>query len=276
MPENLQLDAFLAGKPAPDAPPAEPPVAAEPAVADDTPPDTPEAPQAAPEGPDEPSTAEPEKETREPQHFRELRTSVEAAKREREDWKSRAVRAETERDELRRQFEAASRAPAAPAAPAAPQMDIREAMAADPSIKAAVLTRLDTSEMILRREIGDEAVNALQADFTAAMGRDPTLQARVLTQRDPYRWAHKHMQTLRLQQDIGDDPAGYEARMRERIEAEIMAGRSNGAAGNGAARVSPAAGMAPSLAQARSAAPRSASGWTGPQSLDQILAQPRK
>ena len=186
MPENLQLDAFLAGKPAPDAPPAEPPVAAKPAVAD-TPPDPPEAPQAAPEGPDEPSTAEPEKEPREPQHFRELRSSVEAAKREREDWKARAIRAETEHAELRKQWEAAQRAPAAQAAPPPPQMDIREAMAADPLIKAAVLTRLDTSEMILRREIGDEAVNALQADFTAAMGRDPTLQARVLTQRDPYR-----------------------------------------------------------------------------------------
>lgn len=266
---NTQLDAFLAGgrEAAPAEAPQEPPQQAEPPPAPDTPPTEPAASTAPETTPQEPP--EGEAEHGEATNFRELRKVTETYKREREDYKSRAVRAETQAEELRKQIEAAQRGPEPRQAPPA-QQDIREAMAADPSIRAAVLTRLDTSEMLLRRELGDDAVNSLQEEFTQAMARDPTLQARVLVQRDPYKWAHKHIESLRLQQEIGDDPAAWREKQRAAWEAEF-ASRGNGAAAP-QPRVSPAAGMAPSLASARSAAPRSAPAWTGPPSLEQILA----
>lgn len=266
---NNQLDAFLSGGTAPesmpDAAPAEPVPEAQPA------------PEATPETPPGPvqAPAETEPTPRQGDGRTVPLAVLEGERKQRQDWKEQAVRAQTERDELRKQLDEAKRAP--PPQPQQPQQqglppqDIREAMAADPSIRAAVLTRLDTSEMLLRRDLGDDEVNALQGEFQQAMAQDPSLQARVLTQRDPYRWAHQHMKAIRLRQEIGDDPAGYEARMRARLEAEIMAGQP--ANGNGAARTSPAAGMAPSLASARSAAPRTAPAFSGPPSLDAILAE---
>jgi hypothetical protein len=258
---ETQLDAFLAGggAPAPVETPQEPP-AEQPAPT--TEPEAPEAPAASQEPP------EGEPEHGEATNFRKLRDVVETTKREREDYKSRAIRAETQAEELRKQLEA-PRQEQRQAPP--PQMDIREAMAQDPAIKAAVLTRLDTSEMLLRERLGDDAVNQLQQDFTAAMARDPTLQAKVLVQRDPYRWAMKHLESIKLYDEIGDDPAGWREKQRALWEAE----RANGATTQ-QPRVSPAAGMAPSLASARSAAPRSAPAWSGPRPLESIVGDIRR
>jgi hypothetical protein len=65
--------------------------------------------------------------------------------------------------------------------------------------------------------------------------------------------------------DLGDDPAAY----RERIRAELAAEMANGTAPM--PPVSPAAGLQPSLANVRSAAPRGAPAFSGPPSLGDIV-----
>jgi hypothetical protein len=72
--------------------------------------------------------------------------------------------------------------------------------------------------------------------------------------------------TARLHEEIGTDPAAYEAKIRAKIEAERGADPP----------VSPVAGMPPSLANARSSAPRGTNGFTGPPSMDDILRRPER
>jgi hypothetical protein len=61
------------------------------------------------------------------------------------------------------------------------------------------------------------------------------------------------------------------AEERAKWEAEAL-----GQPGNGAARPSPVAGMAPSLANVRSVAGRTTSTFTGPPSMDDILRRPQQ
>ena len=76
------------------------------------------------------------------------------------------------------------------------------------------------------------------------------------------------VERLRLIRKVTTDPAGYEAELRAKWEAEANGGGN----GQAAPRVSPAAKLPPSLANVRSALPRSSSAYTGPQSLDDIWA----
>jgi hypothetical protein len=73
-------------------------------------------------------------------------------------------------------------------------------------------------------------------------------------------------QTAKLHDEIGTDPAAYEARLRAKWESE----RGNGA------QPSPVAGMPPSLANARSSAPRSSNGFSGPLAMEDILRRPER
>jgi hypothetical protein len=69
--------------------------------------------------------------------------------------------------------------------------------------------------------------------------------------------------------DIGDDPAQY----RSKIEAEARAKWEQERQAAPAERpVSPAVGMQPSLATARSVAGRSAPQWSGEPSLDDVVS----
>jgi hypothetical protein len=72
--------------------------------------------------------------------------------------------------------------------------------------------------------------------------------------------------TARLHEEIGTDPAAYEARLRAKWEQEKGADPP----------VSPVAGMPPSLANARSSAPRGMNGFSGPPSLDDIFTRPKR
>jgi hypothetical protein len=83
--------------------------------------------------------------------------------------------------------------------------------------------RLNISEMALRRELGPEAVEAVKAEFVQAMRSNPALQAQLYQQPDPYAWAAKQVEVMKLQREIGDDPAAYRAKLRAEIEAEMNA-----------------------------------------------------
>lgn len=217
------------------------------------------------------------------------RRALEDERHKRQDWKIKATKAETERDELRRQLDEAKRAPPAAAPQPAPQPPPAAQIeppnpATDPGGYAAFVAQqaeakvwtaqmhghLNASERALRKEIGKEAVDALIAEVKPELQRNPALHREFLSQDDPYAWLHEKLSNVRLAREVTTDPEAYKAKLRAEWEAE------RGGAAPAAPRVSPAAGLPPSLASARSVAARSAPAWTGPPEMDEILAQRRK
>jgi hypothetical protein len=254
-----ELDDFLKGgtppeeAPAPAAVESPPP---EPAKQDDKPADT----------DDEPDLAPRDGEALIP------RRAFEAIRHERQDWKAKAIRAETEREELRKQLEAASKArepepERAPPRPLDPSQDPQGFVAEIE--RRQINHHLNVSEMMMRKEIGDEAVDALVSEFRGLAKSDPSLSAKLYAQPHPFEFARKYVETAKMQREIGDDPSAYKARLRAEWEAEQASTAP-------APRVSPAAGMAPSLATARSVAARSAPAFSGPPPLEDIVASIRR
>ena len=83
----------------------------------------------------------------------------------------------------------------------------------------------------------------------------------------PYQWMIDNNATARLHEEIGTDPAAYEQKLRAKWESER---------GADPPPVSPAAGLPPSLANARSSAPRSSNGFAGPMAMEDILRRPER
>ena len=279
MAANEQLESFLASESAP-APAAEP---ATPAA--------PEAPPAAatpkPEAKAEPAskatTAKPEaEEDTDPPEALEgepviPRRAYEDERRKRQDWKARAVEAETKHKELMRQLEDAQRrATAPPPQPQAPPQPPPDP-AVDPrgyhqymeqrQAAADLNQRLNVSEIMLREKIGDEKLNQYVEEFRGMAEADPTLFGKLYSQPHPYNWLTREVERQRTLRDVGDDPAAFrakiEAEARAKWEAEVKAAPPP---------VSPAAGLQPSLATARSVAGRTAGAWTGEPSLEDVLS----
>jgi hypothetical protein len=256
---DTELDTFLggAGEPAPEPQqePAPPPEQQEPEEeAEGDPPEQEEAPE--PPKPGERTVP---------------LAALEAERAQRRDHKERAARLEGELAELRRQFDEAKRAAQQPPQQAQPPQQIDPVQ--DPAgyhaqVQQLMLNeRLNISEMALRREIGEEKVEAVKAEFVQAMRSNPALQAQLYQQPDPYAWAAKQVEVMKLQREIGDDPAAYRAKLRAEIEAEMNAAQPAAPV----APVSPAARLAPSLANARSAAPRGSGAWAGPTPLEELF-----
>lgn len=192
--------------------------------------------------------------------------ALEGERKARQDWKEKALVAEGEMAELRRQLEEA-RKPPSQSAPVAQPID----PSVDPQgfvgrVQEVMLNeRLNTSEMMVRKELGGEKVDAMIAEFKTLAQADPALFAKLYQQPHPYEWAHKEVEKAKALREIGEDPAAYRARIRAEIEAEI-----------GAAPTAEAARPAlpgPSLATARNAAPRSAPAFSGPDSIEDILSR---
>jgi hypothetical protein len=133
-------------------------------------------------------------------------------------------------------------------------------------------TVFNVSEMLARREHGDEHVDKLVNDFAEMARNDPTLWEKVRGQRDPFGWAHREMERQRLLRDVGDDPSAYEKKLREKWEAERTAQMPAGLA---VPTNTPAPNMPQSLAGVRSVAGRTAPVWSGPPSDQQIAADIR-
>src|SRR4029079_6033282 len=131
--------------------------------------------------------------------------------------------------------------------------------------------RLNTSEMLALEKHGKETIDAETEYFQKRTQADPRLWNELYSKPHPYQWMIDNNATARLNEEIGTRPAEY----RPRTAAE---GRAKWEAENGAGgqRVSPAAGLPPSLASARSAALRGTNGFSGPPSLSDILARPSR
>lgn len=194
--------------------------------------------------------------------------ALEKVRAERADHKERAARFEGELAEVRRQLEEAKRGPAIQPQAPQPINPVENPEGFVERIQQVVLNeRLNTSELMLRKELGAETVDAAIAEFQAAAKADPSLFPKLYSQPDPYAWMHKQVERIRAQAEIGDDPAAYRAKLEADLRAKWEA--EQGAAP--VAKVSPAAGLAPSLANARSAASRSAPTFTGPTPLEDLF-----
>jgi len=252
---NEQVDAFLKGESEP-APAETPPVEAEPIPQP--------APEPAPQpenDDDEPLPVAAEGEPAVP------RRALEDERHKRQNYAVQAAKFEAERDMLAKQLEEIKKAPPPP--PAEPRAPI------DPSKDphAALLNeRLNISEMLARDKLGDDKVDLAVREFETASKADPTLVQRAFAQRSPYHWIVQEMERQRVQREMGDDPVKWQEGERARIRAEIEAERAKAEE----PKVSPVAGLPPSLATVRSASPRNAPAFTGDQSLDDILGQRRK
>ena len=264
-----QLDAFLSSGAQPEA--TETPA----------PQESKAAPEAAPTKA-APTTKEPSKATPEPDDDVEPgepapheaivpRSAYEKERARRQDWKSRAVAVETEMALLKKQLDEAKNAPPPQSTPP-PQLEpidpVRDPEGYTRRMRGVVLNeRLNTSEMLALEKHGKETIDAETEYFQRRTQADPRLWNELYSKPHPYQWMIDNNATARLHEEIGTDPAAYEAKIRAKIEAERSAAPPP---------VSPAAGLPPSLASARSAAPRGTNGFSGPPSLADILTRPAR
>jgi hypothetical protein len=269
---NEQLESFLAGETAtvtdapapapqaaPEAPAPKPEAKAEPAAKPD---------KAKPEPEDE-ADAEPTDRLEQDGKSYIPQQVLERERQRRQDWKARAVEAETRHKELQRQLdEATRRATAPPPQPPDPATNPQGwAQHVVQQQQAALLNeRLNNSEMMLADKIGAEKLNEYVQEFRNLANADPTLFGKLYSQPHPYAWLTREVDRLRLVRDVGDDPAAF----RAKIEAEARARWEQEAKAQPAP--SPAAGMQPSLGTARSVAGRTAGAWSGEPSLEDVLS----
>lgn len=213
-------------------------------------------------------------------------SALEGERRQRQDWKEKALKADGEIAELRRQLEEARKAPPHPVQqPAAPQGPTWINPAEDPvayhqRVQDVITSaRFDMSENMLRSRVGDEAVDQLIKEFETIRAEQPDLGDKLASelrmQRDPYGWAYNQLEAIRMQREIGNDPAAYRARMEAEIRAKLEEEFRGGGQGGTVPQqpVSPVAGRAPSLAGVRSAAARSAPVITGPTPMADIFGR---
>ena len=258
-----ELDSFLASE-------------AQAATAEPAPPAAPEAPPAAPASDPAPKAAAepkaPDDDAEPPQPLDGEpvipRRAYEDERRKRQDWKEKAARLEGELAAMKRQQEEAARPQPQPMPPLAPIDPAQDPQGFTNRLQQVLLNeRLNNSEMMLREKLGPEKVDEYVNEFKQLAARDQTLFGKLYQQTNPYSWMQREVERQRVLRDVGDDPSAY----RTRIEAEARAKWEAEAAAK-SAPVSPAAGLQPSLANARSVAGRSAGTWTGEPSLEDVLS----
>jgi hypothetical protein len=198
---------------------------------------------------------------------------------ERNDYKSQVAAKDTEIRLLREQIEEAKRTPpvprqdAKPATPAAPPQMPNPVEDPDGYARWDADRRwdmrLDMSESVLRGAKPAAEVDEALKLFKEEAGRNPALAASLRQQQHPWGWMFEQAQKIKAQREIGDDPAAYRAKLEAEIRAQIAAEAAPPAEPTSARPASPS--VPRSLANTRSAAPRSAPAFSGPPSLTDIL-----
>ncbi|MDN7654321.1 hypothetical protein QZM62_12790 [Burkholderia multivorans] len=190
--------------------------------------------------------------------------ALEEERKGRQDWKEKAIRFEEELKHLRAQQ-------GQPQAQATQQPQSSTPPVALTYEHALLNERMNMSEMMVRQQHGDEAVDSALEVFQKAVQENPALGAQLAQQRHPWQFMLDQAKRIQAMQEIGTDPAAYRQKLRDEILAELQQQGATPAA-QVTAPAAPAAPVIPrSLATARSSAPRSAPVWTGPTSLNDIL-----
>ena len=280
-----ELDSFLKEGTRPEGAPAAVEAPPEPS-APDTPPAESKAPEAAPEAAAKTSEpkAEPEDDAQ-PHTGSDNRTvPFSALEKVRNDWKSKYAAEQARAELLAKQLEEAKRPPPPPSSQP-PQQDHVVQLPdfnTDPRgfvvgmaiqhQRELVNERLNISQALLTDKIGEAKVQEYVADFKAFAEQDPTLWPKLYQQAMPYQWMTSEIDRRRMHREIGDDPSAFEARIREKVLAEIAAAGGNG---NGEAAPAPRGpglpAQPPSLASARSVAGRTAVAFTGPPPMSELF-----
>jgi hypothetical protein len=286
MADNAQLDTFLAaGTPPEGAEAPDPLIDPQGWAQTQKPPEaTPEPPTKALEKPGEVKPAPEPEEDVAPHSGSDNRTvPFSALEKVRNDWKSKYAAEQARAELLAKQLDEAKKPPPPQAAPPQP---VYQQPPPDPATDPYGYARhvmhlqgqqqlnhqLNTSEMLLREKIGDDKVTEYVNEFKELAARDQSLFPKLYSQPHPYAWMQREVERQRVLRDVGDDPTAFrakvEAEARAKWEAELAQQPMNG--GNGHA-VSPAAGLAPSLANARSVAGRTTTTFTGPPPLEALF-----
>ena len=79
--------------------------------------------------------------------------------------------------------------------------------------------RLNTSEMMALDKHGKEVIDKETAYFQQRTQADPRLWAELYSKPHPYQWMIDSNATARLHEEIGTDPAAYEAKVRAKMGA---------------------------------------------------------
>ena len=189
--------------------------------------------------------------------------ALEAERKQRKDWKEKALRLEGELAAYQRQQQ--SQQPQADPEPVDPLAAVQNQVLNE---------RFNMSEMIARRDYQD--LDEKLAIFEKAAQLNPALAAQLRTQPHPWDWMYKEAQKLQLMSEIGDNPASYREKLKAELLAELGQPQAQAPASAPAAAApapAPAAQIPQSLATARSAGARSAPAWSGPSTLDSILGK---
>ena len=217
-----QLDAFLSSGAQPEAtdtPAPEPSKAAPEAASTKASPAAKEPAKAAPEPEDDAEPGDPE-----PGQPIVPRTAYEQERKRRQDWKSRADKAETERDMLAKQLEAAKAPPPAstPPPPPEPIDPVKDPEGYTRRMRGVVLNeRLNTSEMLALEKHGKETIDAETAYFQKRTQADPRLWNELYSKPHPYQWMIDNNATARLHGEIGTDPAAYRGMIAAKNESKV-------------------------------------------------------
>ncbi|WP_321967654.1 hypothetical protein [Burkholderia cepacia] len=188
--------------------------------------------------------------------------ALEEERKGRQDWKEKAIRFEEELKHLRAQGQQQP----------TQQQQQQERPAALTYEGALLNERMNMSEMMVRQQHGDDDVDKALEVFQKAVQENPALGAQLAQQRHPWQFMFDQAKRIQAMSEIGSDPAAYRQKVRDEILAELQQQGAAPAAQPAAAVAAPAAPVIPrSLATARSAAPRTATAWTGPTALTDIL-----
>jgi hypothetical protein len=203
--------------------------------------------------------------------------ALQAERRERQDWKERAIREEEQRKALERELAQLRAQPPQPAATAQPEPPPQRATPPDPVMdpegfarhweEQRMHDRFAMSELLVRQQHPDaeDVIKAAMEQIKA----NPALAAPLKTAHHPIQALYDMGKKALAMKDIGDDPAAFEAKLREKLRAEILAEQQQAAAPEQPG--APAVTLPPSLAGMRSAAPRGSTPFTGPTPLKELF-----
>lgn len=167
-------------------------------------------------------------------------SALEAERKTRQDWKEKAIRYEEEIKQLRAQS----------------QPQASEAQDPVQSLQQQVINeRFNTSEMLARQTYKD--LDDKVEVFMEAAKQNPALAAALSNQRHPWDFAYKEGARLLMLREVGDDPAAYRAKIEAEIRQQLSAPQK--------------LDVPTTLNGARSVAPRSSGGFTGPTPLEAIV-----
>jgi len=179
--------------------------------------------------------------------------ALEAVRKEKTDWKEKAIRAEAELKAFREARQT--------------QQQPQQQEEMDPysfAHKLVLNERLNMSELQARKDHAD--MDEMLAVFEEAANKNPALGAELAKQTHPWEWVYQQGRKFKMMQEMGDDPESYRKRLEEEIRQKVLSEQAQAQP----QVTTPQVQVPQSLAGTRSAGVR-ATTWTGPTPLDTII-----